>query len=497
MTADDDPLVLGIDIGTGSTKAVLCRTNGTVLATAAREHRTSTPRPGRVEMDAEDQWWAEVGQLSHELLAGVPAEAVRGVCVSGMGPCLVLTDADHRPLAPAVLYGVDSRAQQEIRDLEAEVGPDVLLARCGAMLSTQAVGPKLRWARDHQADVWRRARHWHGTSSFVVARLTGEVAMDHHTASQCDPLYDLRTRDWSRDVAWSVVEHLPLPRLVDAGEVVGTVHAVGARATGLAAGTPVVAGTIDAWAEAHSAGVREPGDAMLMYGSTTFVVAVQERLSPLPPLWTTAGTDPGSYSLAGGTSSAGSLTRWVRDLTGGPSFEALIEEARGVGAGSDGLLVLPYFAGERTPVFDPAARGVVAGLTLQHTRAHLFRACLEGIGFGITRMLDLFDGAPTPVRRLVAVGGGTRGGLWTQIVSDISGRTQHLPEQTIGASYGAALLAAAGTGLVPPETTWARTRHQVTPDPAAHDAYRRLAPLFDDLYPATRDVVHALVDLEG
>jgi xylulokinase len=408
----------------------------------------------------------------------------------------VLCDAEDRPLRPAILYGIDMRATAEIEELTARYGADELLGRCGKALSTQAVGPKLLWVRRHEPQVWAAARRWHGSNSFVVARLTGEHVQDHHTASQCDPLYDLPARRWHEEWAEDVAPGLPLPRLAWPAEVVGRVTAGAAEETGLPAGTPVSAGTVDAWAEAFSAGVRAPGDLMLMYGSTMFFVQVLEGLRSAPGLWTTNGVEPGQYTLAAGMATSGSLTGWVQELTGGAPFDDLVREAAGVPPGSDGLVVLPYFAGERTPIFDPRARGVVAGLTLRHRRGHLFRAVYEGIACGIRQILEFFERDVEPARRLVAVGGGTQGGLWTQVVSDVCGREQELPERTIGASYGDALLAAIGTGLVPPGTDWARIARTVAPDPAAQAVYDEVFRTYDELYPAVRPQLHRLARLQ-
>jgi xylulokinase len=189
---------------------------------------------------------------------------------------------------------------------------------------------------------------------------------------------------------------------------------------------------------------------------------------------------------------SGLLTEWVRGLTGVSPFDQLVAEAAAVPPGADGLVLLPYFAGERTPVFDPLARGVIAGLTLRHGRGHLFRAVYEGIACGVRQILELFDSACGRASRLVAVGGGAQGGLWTQIVSDVTGHEQIVPAETIGAAYGDALLAAIGTGLVPPGTDWARTRRVVTPDPAKAAVYEDLFESYCSLYPATREVVHRL-----
>jgi xylulokinase len=489
-------LLLGIDIGTGSTKGVLVDTTGSVLASEAIAHTMDLPRPGWAEVDAETMWWREVCSISAALMAKMPAGAsLAGMCVSGVGPCLVLCDDDLRPLRRAILYGVDTRATAEIESLTAELGEQTILERAGTLLSSQAVGPKIEWVRLHEPDVFDRATGWYGSNSYIAAKLTGEYVMDHHTASQCDPLYATREFDWNHQWAQRICGHLPLPRLVWASDVVGSVTAAAAEATGVPAGTPVSAGTVDAYSEAFSVGVRKPGDQMLMYGSTMFLVQIIDEYHSDPTLWTTTGVDRGSLALAAGTSTAGSLIGWLQGVTGGASFDDLMAEAQSVPPGSEGLLVLPYFAGERTPVFDPQARGVVAGLTLRHGRGHLFRAAYEGISFGIRQILERFDDAHSATRT-VAVGGGLRSPIWAQAVSDITGRPQLVPEQAIGASYGDALLAAIGVGLVAPDTDWAKIAREIKPDQRNRDLYEGLYATWRELYPATRDHMHRLAEAD-
>jgi len=485
-------VLVGIDMGTGSTKGVLVDASGSVLASETVAHSMDLPRPGWAEVDAEDMWWREVCDISSKLMAAVPSGAnVAGLCVSGVGPCLVLCDDDLRPLRPAILYGIDTRATAEIDLLTEEFGEQKMLDRAGTLLSSQAVGPKLEWVYRNEPEVFERATGFYGSNSYVAAKLTGEYIQDHHTASQSDPLYLTRDLDWNTQWAQRICRHLALPRLVWPGEVVGTVHADAAEATHIPTGTPVVAGTVDAYSEAFSVGVRNPGDLMLMYGSTMFLVQIIDEYYTDPALWTTTGVEPRTLALAAGTSTAGSLINWLQTITGGASFEALMEEAQAVPPGSDGLLMLPYLAGERTPVFDPHARGIVAGLTLRHGRGHLIRAAYEGIAFGIRQILERFDDAHT-AKRTVAVGGGLRSPIWAQTVSDVTGRAQLVPEQAIGASYGDALLAAIGVGLVPPATDWAKIAREIKPDPGNHERYSELYTTWRELYPATKEQMHRL-----
>lgn len=487
-------LLLGIDLGTGSTKGVLVDRAGVVLASETIAHAMELPRPGWAEVDAAELWWREVCSISAALTAKLPSGAtLAGMCVSGVGPCLVLCDDDLRPLRPAILYGIDTRATAEIDSLTAELGERQILDRAGTKLSSQAVGPKLEWVRRHEPEVFERATGWYGSNSYIGAKLTGEYVMDHHTASQCAPLYAIREFDWNHQWAKRICGHLPLPRLVWPSDVIGTVTAAAAEATGVPAGTPVTAGTVDAYSEAFSVGVRRPGDQMLMYGSTMFLVQVIDAYHSDPALWTTAGVEHDSLALAAGTSTAGSLIAWLQNVTGGASLEELTAEAQRVPPGSEGLLILPYLAGERTPVFDPLARGVVVGLTLRHGRGHLIRAAYEGISFGIRQILERFDDAHSATRT-VAVGGGLRSPVWAQAVSDITGRPQLVPEQAIGASYGDALLAAIGVGLVPPETDWTRIARELVPDPRNRELYEDLYATWQELYPATRDQVHRLAE---
>ena len=492
-------LLLGIDLGTGSSKGVLTTADGTVVATATRPRprSLSMPHPGWAEVDPQGVWWDDVVALATELTAKAGSSPIAAVCVSGVGPCLVLCDEQDRPVRPAILYGIDMRATAEISELVERYGAEQVLATTGTPITTQAVGPKALWVRRHEPEAWARASRWYNSSSYVVRKLTGEYVLDHHSASQSVPLYDLEARSWHEPWYADSMAGLPAPRLAWPAEVVGSVTVAAADATGLAAGTPVCAGTVDAWAEAFSVGARRPGDLMLMYGSTLFFVQGLTTPARHPQLWNTVGVDPDSWSLAAGMATSGSITTWLQELVGDVPFDELVAEAAATPPGADGLLVLPYFAGERTPIFDPHARGVIAGLTLRHTRGHLFRAVYEGIALGIRQILELLDSPDNPVQRLLAVGGGTQGGLWTQVVSDVTGREQHVPEQTIGASYGDALMAAIGTGLVPAATYWTIPGTTIRPNPATRGTYDELYAQYCALYPATKPTMHALAALEG
>ena len=481
-------VLLGVDIGSASSKGVLARPDGTVVATAVREHALSTPRPGWVEHDAEQVWWGDFVAIARELTAATDDRVV-GVGVSGIGPCLLAADETGKPLRPAILYGIDTRAVREIAELTDSYGERNIIERCGSPLTSQAVGPKLLWLRRNEPDVWSRTRRIFMASSLIVHRLTGAYVLDHHSASQCTPLYDQLAHSWIPEWTDDIAPGLAFPELAWPGDVVGKISTEAAAATGLPPGAPVIAGTIDAWAEAVSAGVTEPGDLMLMYGTTMFMVAVLADRLTWPTLWGTVGVKPRTFNLAGGMATSGAITDWLRRLTGA-DFGTLVDEARAAGRGADGLLMLPYFAGERTPLFDTEARGIVAGLTLRHERGHLYRAALEATAFGVRHNLEAMRAAGNTHRRLVAIGGGTKGGLWTQIVSDVVGESQHLPEQTIGACYGDAQLVGETLGIA--TGSWNPIATVIEPDPAAAADYDGLYRLYRDLYTSTIDIAHTL-----
>ncbi len=487
-------LVLGIDVGTSATKAVLVDERGEIVDSARAEHGFEQPQQGFAEQDAEAIWWGDTVEVIRALVGRHPGEPA-AVCVSGIGPCALIADADGQPLHPAILYGIDSRAQEEIEELTAEFGADEILRICGSPLTSQAVGPKLRWLDKRDPGLLRDANRLLMPSSLAVLRLTGEYVLDHHSASQCDPLYDLRRGAWI-DAWWDqVARDLPQPRLLWPGDVAGEVSAAGAEATGMPVGTPVCAGTIDAWAESIAAGVAAPGDLMVMYGSTIFLVQCMKAPASSPTLWATAGVDPGTFSLAAGMATGGLAVSWFRDLAGAPPWDDFLAQAEGVPAGSRGLLMLPYLAGERTPIFDPQARGLMVGLTLQHGQPEVLRAVFEGIAFAVRHNVEEMGAVGSRCTRIVGVGGGTRSGLLPQIVTDVLGREQSICDPAVGASFGGAMLAARAVSAGGDTSEWARVEKVLEPSGPAGEIYDELYERYRDLYPRTAEDMHALARL--
>jgi xylulokinase len=504
-------LLLGIDIGTSSAKGVLCTPDGEVMASAVVEHGMSVPRPGWAEQDADAIWWGGFVALCRQLLSGpYSGEDVGAVGVSAIGPCMLPVDQHGRPLRPGVLYGVDTRASAQIDALHQNPGRDAIFALSGQIMQSQTVGPKMRWFRENEPDLYARTHKILTASSYLILRLTGEYVINRHEGTYSAPLIDLRTLDYDGRYADQIVPLDLLPRLAWSTEIAGVVTPAAAAKTGLKPGTPVNAGAVDAAAEAVSVGVVAPGDLMIMYGSTLFFILVTEGPRPDPAVWATGYLFPGTYDIASGMATSGSLTKWFRDelagfevmaeREGGPNaYRALAELARAVPPGSEGLMTLPYFSGERTPINDPDARGLFLGLTLHHTRGHLYRSILEGIAYGARHNLESLASLGAHAERVVSVGGGVQNELWLQTMSDVTGQRQIVPEKAIGASYGDAFLAGLAAGIIPSldalHRDWVRAERVIEPDPGRQARYDEYFALYTALYPQVRESMHRLAAL--
>ena len=506
-------LLLGVDIGTYESKGVLTTTKGEVIAQAAIAHKLLFPRAGWAEHDPELTWWGDFCNITKELLAtqGVSASDIKGVGVSAIGPDVLPIDEDFNPLRMGILYGVDTRAVKEIDELNAQFGEDTIFNATANCLSSQSTGPKILWIKKNEPEVYKKARWFVDATTFIVARLTNRVVLDHFSAGCMVPLYDPFTNKWSDKYCKDYVSLDQLPELLWSNELAGEITQKAAGQTGLAVGTPVSVGTIDAGAEALSVGVTKPGEMMMMYGSTIFMIQVTDNNQAREKrLWAGPYLFPNTWCLLAGMATSGSLTRWFRDnfakdlviseeAGGALAYAELVKEAKQTPAGAEGVVVLPYFSGERTPVMDPRAKGMIFGLSLTHTRGHIFRSVLEGMGHGVKQHVDLFTAIGARPDKIKSVGGGTKNEVWLQAVSDISGVPQEVAPLTFGASYGDALLAGVATGLVASAEeirVWQGAPRIVSPNLELSKTYEPLSQIYAKLYDATKDQMHKLHQLE-
>lgn len=490
---------LGIDIGTYETKGVLVNDNGQVQATAARGHKMLVPEPGWAEHNPEEDWWGDFVYVCQTLLkeSGVDPSQIKALACSAIGPCMLPVDKRGKPLMNGVLYGVDGRAEAEVQELTQRIGEDTIVERCGNALTSQSVGPKILWLRRQRPEIYANTAHVLTSTSFLVHRLTGELVIDHYTAANFAPLYDVDKQDWIDDLASDIIPLDKLPRLMWSDEIAGEITAAAASATGLAEGTPVTTGTIDAAAEAFSVGLDNPGDMMMMYGSTIFIILRTDSRVADPRLWYAPWLFKGEHASMAGLATSGTLTHWFRDqfaqdLNVDNAFAELAKEAANSPPGANGLLMLPYFSGERTPIHDINAKGSIFGLNLTHTRGDIYRALIEGIAHGTRHVTDTYAELGQSPKRLLAVGGGTKNALWLQATSDISGINQIVCKQTIGASYGDAFLAALAIGTVKRSDIAAWNPVDNTIIAESNPAYDKSYTLFRRLYEQTKDIAREL-----
>ncbi|GFE63679.1 FGGY-family carbohydrate kinase [Litoreibacter roseus] len=490
---------LGIDIGTYETKGVLVDHEGRVVAQAARGHKMLVPQPGWAEHRPEEDWWEDFVHVCKALLSesDVDPQNIKAVGCSAIGPCMLPVDDEGAPLMNAVLYGVDGRAEVEVRDLTDRIGEDVLVKRCGNALTSQSVGPKILWLKRQRPDIYRKTAQIFTSTSFLVRRLTDQNVIDHYTAANFTPLYDIAAQNWTDDLADDIIDLEKLPHLMWSDEIAGHITAQAAQATGLAEGTPVTAGTIDAAAEALSVGVDQPGDMMMMYGSTIFMILRTAQHVSDARLWSAPWLFRGEFAAMAGLATSGTLTHWfrdqiARDLDAAEAFPLLAAEAGASKPGANGLLFLPYFSGERTPIHDTHAKGAVFGLNLTHTRGDMYRAVIEGIAYGTRHVTETFADLGQQATRLLAVGGGTKNTLWLQSTSDVTGIDQTVCQVTTGASYGDAFLAALAIGAVQ-RSDLSQWNPAVQDVHAAHyPIYDKQYALFRKLYEQTKDIAAEL-----
>lgn len=489
-------LLLGIDIGTTATKAIMCDLAGHILAESEAPATLRSPSPAWAEEDPEE-WWQNLPRVIWGCLerAGKRADEIAAVGVSGMVPTLILLDKHEQVLRPSIQQN-DARSYQEIVDFKAQVDEQDVLSRTGSAITQQSIGPKLLWLRRHEPEVMERARHLMGSYDFIVHRLTGAFSIERNWALESG-LFDLYRQDWDDsllalctiDRSWLGTVHWP-------AEVVGEVTNEAEKFTGLAAGTPVVAGSADHIASAFSAGLKEQGDLLVKLGGAGDILYCLDTLTVDPRLFLDYHVIPGKFLINGCMAASGSIIKWFRnELASQASYAELDAEAEAVPPGSEGLILHPYFLGEKTPIFDPQARGLFLGLTLTHRRAHLYRAILEGISFGFYHHLQVLAERGFTASHARVTNGGARSRLWKQITADVLGIPLEQIAHHPGSSLGAAFVAGMGVGAF---QDWSEIERYITieavtePILSHHTRYQELFGLYRQAYERLKDLFPAL-----
>ena len=487
-------MFLGMDIGTGGTRAVLVDANGKLVASAAREHAPfRSPQPGWAEQDPEDWWRAAQGAIQ-DVFAAVNGAKIEAVGLTGQMHGAVMLDAEGNVLRPSLIW-CDQRTDEECDWLHREIGRERLIELTANPALPNFTLTKLLWVKKHEPEVFAKIAHILCPKDYVRYRLTGTYAIDVQEASGT-LLLDVANRRWSSEVARiSGIPESWLPQLFESPDVCAKISSDAASITGLTAGTPVVAGAGDQGAGAVGMGILAPGSVSATIGTSgvVFAATAAPTRDPKGRLHTFCHAVPGRWHVMGVTQSAGLSLRWLRDtIAPRESYDTLTQWAKEVPAGSDGLLWTPYLLGERTPHLDSQARAAFVGLTAGHTRGHLVRAVLEGVAYSLKDTFTLFAELGIPVNGVRLGGGGARGPLWRKIQASIYGYTTDILVAEEGGAFGAALLAGVGAGA------WAdldaackaaiTVAQQIEPDTASVAHYAEGYQAYRKIYPALKEI---------
>lgn len=497
---------LGLDIGTGGSRALLVDANGNVAGGVTAAHEDiHMERPLWAEQNP-DNWWDAAATAVRDALSdsGVRGDDVVGVGLSGQMHGLVILDEQGKVVRPALIW-CDQRSQLQVDWINQTAGRDMVLEQTANPVLTGFTAPKLLWVRDNDPKSYERARQILLPKDYVRFRLTGEYAGDVSDASGT-ALFDVVNRRWADPLIEKLgIDRGLLPRVVESSEVSGEVTAEAAQRTGLKAGIPVVGGAGDQAASAVGNGIVEPGLVSCTIGTSGVVFSHLDQVAydPEGRVHTFCHAVPGKWHVMGVTQGAGLSLQWFRNRLAPDAvrvarereidpYELLTEEASQAPAGSEGLYWLPYLMGERTPHLDAAARGGWLGLTASHTRAHMLRSILEGVSYSLKDCLEIIESLGSKVAVVRASGGGARSEFWRGMLAAVFERPIATLQTQEGSAYGAALLAMTGTGhhgsVVEACQATIREKQRLQPDAGMASAYRKGYPIFCSLYPALKQI---------
>lgn len=450
--------LLGIDIGTSACKVALFAQNGKVEAAVSESYPVYYPHPGWAEQNP-DEWWEAVCSAIWKVISssGIAADEIAGIGIDGQSWSAIAIDKNGEVLTNTPIW-MDTRAQSICERVNAQVGAEKIFELCGNMLQPSYTTAKILWYKENMPEVYAKTYKILQSNSFIAYRLTGAITQDvsQGYGMHC---FNMRTGTWDMEMcrALGISENF-LPELVPCHQIIGTVTEKAAELTGLKAGTPVAAGGLDAACGTLGAGVIHPGETQEQGGQAGGMSICIDEYAADPRLILGYHVVPGQWLLQGGTTGGGGVMRWLEHEFGDyersvavekgkTSLHQYNEEAEQVQAGSDGLVFLPYMAGERSPIWDPNAKGVFYGLDFSKTKGHMIRACMEGVAYSLKHNLDIAEKAGAHVKELLAVGGSANSALWMQIKSDITGKPLAVPFSDTATTLGAALLAGVGVGM--------------------------------------------------
>lgn len=494
--------VLGIDIGTTSVKAVLVSSAGRIIDEVSASHDLISLKTGWAEENALD-WWRGTVTVLKSLKERNSSLFDRAECigVTGMVPAIVMLDETGEPIRNTIQQN-DARAVEQIERVSQTVDQEQLFEVTGGYTNQQHVLPRMLWVRDNEPEIFSKLRHVLGSYDYIVYKLTGEYSIEMNWAVESG-LFDIRERTWLTDQMERFgFDPEWFPPVNPSIQMVGKVTAEAAGVTGLKPGIPVIAGSADHVASTLSAGILEQGDLLIKFGGAGDILYCTDEIRTSRKLFFDYHIVPEEYLINGCMAASGSLVKWyLGDILGnygGQALKELDEAASELPPASDGLIILPYFLGEKTPIFDPQARGVMFGLTLSHTRAHIFRACLEAVIYGFKHHIDILREIGYEPEHIIATNGGSRSRFWCQIAADVLDREIRAYPSHPGSALGVAFLAGMAANVF---GSWDQIHlflqdcRTYRPDPEAAAVYQKSYRIYRDLYERTKGICGDIADL--
>jgi xylulokinase len=504
--------LIGCDIGTQNTKSVLVDENGVVICEATREYEVNTPRPNWAEQWP-DIWVKAAFETIKEVVekSNVAKKEIAGVAVSGLyGGAGIPVDRDVKPLYPCLIW-MDRRAVKETEWVKKNIPREEIFSITGNYVDSYFGFPKMMWIKNNVPEVWKKIYKFISPKDYVIYQMTGVIVIDYSSAGNLGGVFDLKNLTWSKhmcEILGIPVEYLP-EKIVKSSDVVGSVTKEASQYCGLLEGTPVVAGGIDAPVAQLSAGALNEGEHVAMVGTSTCWGTVHDgsKLAPQLVNYPYVVYDTERIYTFGGSATTGALARWFKEQFGESEtavaermntspYQLFDKEVEKIAPGSDGIIVLPYFMGERSPIWDPFAKGVFFGLSLYHSRSHIYRALMEGGAYALRHNME--EGIKAGLKlndECWIVGGVAKSNLWVKIFADVTGFKMRQVASLVEAPFGDAFLAGLGTGVIDrPEAikNWVKYRESISPDKSNKQVYDKYYQIFRKLYENTADLMKSL-----
>jgi xylulokinase len=503
-------ILMGVDIGTTSVKTVLINRLGEIISQASQEYPTAYPHPGWAQQDPED-WWRAVCLTMKKVLvtSRISPQEIAGVGASCQAPTLVVVDERNEPIYPALIW-MDRRSDDQCDWLRENLDESIVSGTNGGRIDPYYLAPKILWLRENEPDIYRGTRTILQANGFIVNRLCGTISMDL-SHGPLTLFFDSRKQTWSSQLMDAMhIDPKLLPPLYPCAQIVGEVCAEASDSTGLAKGTPLIAGTVDGAAAALEAGLINRGDAVEMTGQSTVLLICSDQPYFDKDLIPLGHAIPGKFLVVGAMVASGGALRWFRDQLGEVErkagemldvnpFELLSLKAASSPPGSNHVLFLPYMCGERSPIWDSDARGVFFGLTLATKKTDLIRAIMEGSAFGLRHNMEVATQGGFIPNTLSCVGGGSQSQVWNQIKADILNMAIRLPRISTGAPVGVAIIVAVATSIYPSIEEAVKNivifdrQHQ--PNHQNREIYDRMYDIYVNLYPVLKDSFKQLADI--